>query len=176
MYLIGHGTERRSGERFYTFNVGVSSETSHVSLCSDRQKRDTHNFISRLDHKSRRLFLSLPIDSYDPSPLRSDSSVRTEQKKFDDLGSEGELTPKRTMIPYRGLWGTPAVFEKSKNKRVVTTGNDKSWSEPNTATMPPALVDDPIKAIQFLFSSVYLRKVLSMFRWPCLPEQGVGCV
>lgn len=64
MHLIGHGTERRSGERFYTFNVGVSSETSHVSLCSDRQKRDTHNFISRLDHKSRRLFLSLPIDSF----------------------------------------------------------------------------------------------------------------
>ena len=48
----------------YYNNVGVSSETSHVSLCG-RTQRDAHSVLSRLlGIPGERLFLSLPIDSF----------------------------------------------------------------------------------------------------------------
>jgi len=150
-----------SVENCYTF-VGVSSEIPHVSLCSDGQ-RGTH-FYSRLRDKTfRRLFLSLhgrvnssmrvlgnqscwyqiqprlsPIDSFSVT-LRSQPN----KKKTFDLRPAANLrqTKPETVEPRRAL--------KSRSINGYKISGRYSAVRSRYCREPPALVDDPIKAIKF---------------------------
>lgn len=130
---MGNGKWERSYEICYNRFVGVSSETSHVSLC-DLSQRGTHFYTRALGRKNlSALFLSLPIDSFSvyfkKSTDRFKKRISTccdpqfprkvgEYTTFDGISSQ-------RVVPRYGTVGKsekflPAESEKPSQSKVLT--------------------------------------------------------